>query len=62
MIIVENEDHSKAIDFVLELGIVPLFCNYLMKSDNEELLIECSDLVVNLFRGTPTQVLNNEFQ
>ena len=57
MIIVENEDDSKAIDFVLKLGIVTLLCNYLMKSDNNGMLIECSDFIVSLFSGTPTQVM-----
>ena len=57
LINIDNVEISKRIDFVLELGIVPLICDLLLKSDNDELLTECYDLLINLCCGTKTQVM-----
>ena len=57
LILIVDNDYSKRIDFVLELGIVPLICNHLLKSDKDELLIECAWVIVNLCSGTSTQVM-----
>ena len=57
ILIVGNVELSKRKDFVLELGIVPLICNHLLKSDKDELLIECAWVIVNLCSGTSVQVM-----
>ena len=57
IVIVGNDELSKRKDFVLELGIVPLICNHLLKSDKDELLIECAWVIVNLCSGTSVQVM-----
>jgi len=61
ILIVDNVELSKRIDFVLELGIVPLICNHLLKSDKDELLIECAWVIVNLCSGTSVQVMIMNF-
>ena len=55
IMIVDNEA-LKRIDFVLELGIVPLICKHLLKSNEDGLLVECIWVVTNLCSGTSTQV------
>ena len=57
ILIVDNVELSKRIDFVLKLGIVPLICNYLLKSDNDNLLYECVWVIGLLCGGTTTQVI-----
>ena len=57
ILIVGNVELSKRIDFVFELGIGPLICNHLLKSDKDELLIECAWIIANLCSGISTQVM-----
>ena len=49
-------------DFVLELGIVPLICNHLLKSNNDNLLTECAWIITTIcYNCTSTQVMIMNF-
>ena len=62
IVIVDNVELSKRIDFVLELGIVPLICNHLLKSDKDEMLIECAWIIATIcYNCTSTQVMIMNF-